>query len=230
MVPQERVETFLRHLFHDLRNDLNAVDIGCALLESHTKGAVAQDDVRQVRAMLREATARILGMRERMGGSEPQWGDYTITVLRESLEKDWTKHVQERAARKRLPEVIWEPVESVDEKVRMDGIGVKFALLELVENAVCFGVKEHPVRVRFRVSDAGVWQCVITQGWDGKGAESISRWGCECFESTARGRYGIGLYGARKYLERSGMKLKHEADATEMVLRALVTLGGGLRK
>ena len=61
-IPQERLEAFLRLLTHDIRNDLNAVDLLCAYVQEIASDEEVVTELGQVRAGTQFAARRMLAV------------------------------------------------------------------------------------------------------------------------------------------------------------------------
>ncbi|MEI6712422.1 MAG: hypothetical protein WCO60_01630 [Verrucomicrobiota bacterium] len=218
-VSRERVYAFLGLLSHDIRNDLNAIDLmSCYLQELSSEEAVIAE-LSQLRSAVSYSAKRMVAISRALLPAEAELLSYSLLELAE----DFVGHLH-----KVCPEIV-ERVKP--EMVRPDcevEVDVELffeAMTELVQNAVAFSDEKEPVFVRVRACEAGgLWE--VRQGWSGDSLRA-EQWGREPFVSTRRGRYGIGLFHARKALEAQNAELEFQHDIQAAVLTTVVRLKRG---
>jgi signal transduction histidine kinase len=202
-----RIGAFIRQHTHDLRNELNGLDLEASLLAEIVVDAEAQESVARIRAQVRHIVANLRVLSGRFAEARPNLARFPAQELFAS----WQDQL---AALPTRPEVEWASTLG-DAEVNVDPSAVVAALHELLVNAHSFGTGG-----RLRGSAAREDGEVIFQLHEPK-AESVdpAQWGLRPFVSTRRGGYGLGLCEVRKIIEASGGTISWRFDdrAAELV-------------
>ncbi len=205
----QRLEGFLRLLSHDVRNDLNAIDLLSAYLQEITAEQEVREELTQVRASVRFAVDRMVRVARALQAIDVEWVPYPLGALMEDLSvrvKVSFPEVSERME--------WSGFE-LESSVRVDGDLVFEALLELISNAAAFSNSNSRLRISAQLEKmVGVVRIgQIAEGTEGDSGE----WGRSPFKSKRRGHYGIGLFRARRILEALGASLEFRQGTEEGV-------------
>jgi signal transduction histidine kinase len=215
------VEGFVRLLTHDVRNDLNALDLMAAYLAELAPPGEILAELAKMREVVRSSVARLRKVSVRVQEPECEWMEGSLRMLNEALLG---------RVRTELP--------SAFERLRVKGGGgegrVKLdmqwaveALLELVANAATFSVPGTELVVRL-VGDCG-WELQQVGGGDSLRGDPKA-WGSVAFESSRRGGYGLGLFSTRRLLSAMGAVLSFDREGPDGVLRTRVDFARGAQE
>jgi K+-sensing histidine kinase KdpD len=201
-VSLERLEGFLRLLSHDVRNDLSAIDLLATYLQEICPGGEVQEELGQLRASVRFAAQRMVRLSKALQPPVVEWVEYPMADLVEDWKTTWEAG---RAQQRELGvDLEWRALADRS-LVEVDGLLVFEALGELLDNACAFAVPGSRVGI-----EAGgcVGELRIRQrlAEESSMAGEAGDWGL--FESSRRGRYGVGLFRARRILEAIGAELQ----------------------
>lgn len=191
-VSWSRVAAFVRQHTHDLRNDLNGLDLEAALLADIVADPEGVESVSRIRGEIRKVAANLRTLSGKFADARP-------TLLRlpaQELFLIWQDQLTELLTR---PKVEWSSTLGEGE-VNIDPAGVAGAFREVLANAQAFGNGE-TIRAT-AAPDDGI---ALFQLREPK-AEPVTpeSWGTTPFLSTRRGGYGLGLCDVVRTVEASG--------------------------
>jgi nitrogen-specific signal transduction histidine kinase len=191
-VPFPRVTGLVRQLTHDVRNGLNNVDLQAAYLQEIVSDPQAVPEIKRLRGMVTEAAKMLQAMSARFWLPEPNFVNYSASVLVEDFRTRLVKLLPEEA-----PQLRWN-VKLGDESVSVD-IELFFrGLTEFFKNAFHFREGQKPIVVNvFAEKRSLVIELVESKA---SIASSPEGWGTEPLISTRRGGFGMGLFHARQVL------------------------------
>jgi hypothetical protein len=202
-----RIAGFIRQHTHDLRNELNGLDLEAALLADIVTDSEALEGVGRMRAEIRKVAADLRILSAKFAEPHPSlarlsaqdlfliWQDQ-LADLGESPGVDWTSGLAE-------------------EYVNVDPSSVAAALREILANARSFGTGAK-FRARASVSEGRV---ILELREPKVTSVDPARWGSTPFASTRRGGYGLGLCSVVRAIESSGGRISWAFDgiAAELV-------------
>ena len=210
-----RFEAFLRQLSHDVRNDLNAMDLLTSYVEDlQTEGAV-REALAQLHDSVRYGSQRMQRLSRAVQKCEPDWIPYPNDLLFEDLRGRFELDRPECAAR-----VDWKIVGD-RLVVPVDAGLVMEALLELLGNALGFSPADSVVRVVCSsTEDGALWRIEQPAA---KAPVGMERWGRVPLETTRRAHYGLGLFRVRRIVgvHHARLDFFHEAGAGLLVTELL---------
>jgi hypothetical protein len=187
-VSWSRIAAFVRQHAHDLRNDLNALDLDAALLAELVTDAEAREGVKRMRAGIKKIATDLRALSNLLAAPHPAPRD----VAARELFALW----QEAGG---AAEVEWTDALG-DEHVNVDPNGIGWAFHELFSNASAFR-SGGTLRATARAADGGV----TFELREPKSAPTdTSRWGRAPFESTRPGHYGLGLCALVRTISANG--------------------------
>lgn len=212
-VSLQKLECFLRLLSHDVRNDLNAIDLLGVYLQELSEQEEVRQEILQLRASVRFAAQRMVRISKALHCPEPELVDYPLADLMEDWKSSW--QAGEEGRRDSFPDSIGVDWERVQDRVlvRVDGLLVFEALGELLENAGAFSPRGQRVRIRAGEGIPEKAMVQIEQSFRGDSLPEPLICPGVLFESGRRGHYGIGLFRARRILESFGADLRFSLDS-----------------
>ena len=190
-----RIAKFVRLHTHDLRNELNGLDLEAALLADIVRDAEAVEGVARMRAEIRKVAANLRALCANFADAAPT----PVTLPAQDLFLIWQDQL---AALPEKPDVQWTS-DLRDETLQVDPTAVSAALREMLANAHSFGTK-----ARLQADARSTADEIIFELREPKlDAVNPARWGSEPFLSTRRGGYGLGLCSSVRAIEASGGKI-----------------------
>jgi signal transduction histidine kinase len=206
-----RVTGFVRQHTHDLRNELNGLDLEAALLSDIVTDPEARESVARMRSEIRKIAAHLRTLSAKFAEARPNrvpiaaqevfliWQDQLTELA--GLEVDWTNHLD-------------------GEQVNVDPGILAQALRELLVNAQAF-----PAAGKLKAS-AGVegGKVVFELKEPKKDVIDPATWGLSPFGTTRRGGYGLGLCTVLQAIEANGGTISWHFDCEVNSLVTTVSL------
>jgi K+-sensing histidine kinase KdpD len=210
------VVRFLRQLSHDLRNQLNAVELQSAFLAELATDPEIQEEIKRLRKMISECGSTLQKLSIRLNPPAPNPMSYPAT--------DFVEDVRTRVRSefpKQADAVSWE-METNEAQLHIDPQLLQEGLLELLRNAFEHQVPGSSLHFHAKTEDGNV---VFTLH-EPKAQFDLptQNWGREPLRYVNRSHYGLGLNRARTIVEGQGGKLTARYDSTEAKLTTSVTL------
>lgn len=181
------VAAFIRQHAHDLRNDLNGMDLEAAFISEIVTEPEAAEAILRLRAQIRETANALRALTAKLAEPEPSRAPFAA--------RDLFLVWQDEAARLGLNSIAWRQTLG-PERVNVDAGEIAKVFAELLTNAKQFGegaglvasVAVAAGRVCFELRENGKADCDPTA------------WGSAPFSSTRRGAYGLGLWEADRLI------------------------------
>jgi signal transduction histidine kinase len=211
-LPWARIAAFVRQHTHDVRNDLNSLDLEGSLLADLVSDEEAKESITRMRRQIRQAAGKLKALSAKFGDPRPIPG----AMLASDLFEIW----QEQARGLVEPlDVAWQSKLRA-ESVSVDAALISLALRELLDNAAAFSAGSrvrasaygHPERVTYELEEPKS-EPVDPQGW------------CiNPLQSSRRGAYGLGLWQAGRIVKAHGGELSQRYVPEEKSLVSTVWL------
>lgn len=197
----QRVAAFVRQHSHDLRNHLNGIDLEAALLNELMNGDVeARASLGRLRGQIRSLATELRGLSAKFADPLPA----NAPVAAGELFLVWKDQAVDLDPARRIE---WHEAVG-DARVNVDIDIVARAFRELLINAFAFG-SDAPLRAEAAVQ-GGFVEFRLVEPKDGP--LDVAEWGRVPFESTRRGRYGLGLWAMDRNIAASGGKVQRHYD------------------
>ena len=219
-VPWADIVKFIRQLSHDLRNNLNAVELQSAYLAELAQDPEMKNEVQRLREMVSEIGSSLQRLTAGLIQNAPNVIDYDVSDFVEDLRKKLEKDHGENAAK-----VNWE-VQLGKGTLQIDPQQVQQAILELFINAF-----QHERNVKSITAKAYIDPPSHSSGAAGnkrfvlelrepktKFELSTNNWGREPLRNMSQSHYGLGLHRARGIAEAHGGELTAEYDRASSTL------------
>ena len=206
-----RLEFFLRQLSHDVRNDLNAMELLISYVECEESGGDVANALKQLHDAVRYGAKRMLRVSKAVQEPDLDTIPYPADILHEDLRERLLLERPELAQR-----IAWERC-SVKACMIVDAGLILEAFTELLENAAAFSDVLQAVRIDVEMSGEMVrWR--ITQNALER-PENMGQWGKIPLVSARRSHYGLGLFRVRRILRahRAFLNFEYHAQNKELV-------------
>lgn len=215
-IPWPDVVKFIRQLGHDIRNNLNAVELQSAYLAELAEGEEMKSEVKRLREMVSEVGASLQRLSASLGQTTPTPISYKASDLIEDLKQKLSKDMPDAA-----PKVSWD-VQLGDEKLQIDPLIAQQAFLELLANAFHHEKNVKEINAKAWV-EAGYFLFELREP-KAKFELSTENWGREPLRRLSHGHYGLGLNRVRLVMEAQGGKFGAEYDRASSTLLSKITL------
>ncbi len=216
LVPLSRVSAFVRLLTHDVRNNLNSMDLQAAFAAELITDPEAAEEVKRIRGLIHDSARALQALSGNFWTSSPSLIPYTASIFVEDLRDRLAKLHPEAA-----PQVEW-TVALGEENILIDIEMIFSALAEIFKNAFQFREKGQGIAARVWV-ESGRFSFELREGKTSVPSAPES-WGAEPFVSTRRGGYGLGLFRARALLAAHGGDLGFTFEPGSNLLLTRATL------
>jgi len=215
-VPWASVARFIRQLSHDLRNDLNAIELQGAYLAELEANQELREEIRRLREMVARPAAMLQRLSRNVSDVKPALIPYRASDLVEDLRARIHRDFAGEAAH-----VQWE-VLTGDGMLRIDPQLFLEAVAELFANAFRRRRDQGALVARI-TAEKGRFIFALVEpksGFD----QSTENWGEKPFEEINQQHYGLGLFRVRAIAEAHGGELRAQFDADRSALITTLTL------
>jgi hypothetical protein len=207
-----RLAQFIRQHTHDLRNELNGLELEATLLAELAPGEEAAESVARIRQQIRRFAADVHRLAAKFIGPKPTCALYTAREL-------FLIWQDQLAALDPSPAVQWRE-ELGTEQMNVDAAELADVFRELLANAQRFGTGA-PMSATTRVED----RQIVFELREPKDAPlETAGWGSAPFASTMRhGHYGLGLWDAQRTITANGGEVQRcfAQDTMELITTLL---------
>src|SRR3984893_13121845 len=190
------VVKFIRQLGHDIRNNLNAVELQSAYLGELAEEHELKGEVQRLREMVSELGSGLQKLSAALSQTTPSLIDYDAADFVEDLKHKLAKDLPSHAAK-----INW-AVQLKNEKLEVDAPMAQQALVELFANAFQNERTLRSIAAKVYIdSDRFVFELHEIKTKFELPAEN---WGREPLRHLSQGHYGLGLSRTRAVVEAHG--------------------------
>ena len=206
---------FVRQLGHDIRNNLNAVELQSAYLAELAEQAELKGEVQRLRGMVSEIGSSLQQVSAALSQTNPNFISYRAADFVEDLKQKVAKEFPTDAGK-----VNWD-VQLKDEQLQIDPQMAEQAFLELFTNAFQHERNVKAITAKAHI-DNGHFIFELHEP-KAKFAMSTKNWGREPMRHVSQGHYGLGLNRTRIVAEAHGGNFAADyARGTSMLVTKLV--------
>ena len=203
-VPWSDAIRFIRQLSHDLRNDLNAIELQSTYLGELEKNEEFKNEIKRLREMVSGLASTLQRLSRAVGEIRPtlipyQAADF-IQDLREKIDRDFPKESRE---------ISWD-IQLNDEMLNVDPQFFEEAFAELFANAFRHDRGQGPLVASAKIDDKGF----LFTLHEPKARFDLptQNWGREPLRKMSQRHYGLGLNRVRAIVEAHGGDLNAQYD------------------
>ncbi len=207
--------TFVRQLSHDIRNNLNAVELQSAYLAELAEGEM-KGEVQRLREMTSQIGTSLQRLTAGLSQANPNLIPYPAADFVEDLKEKLTKEFPDNAGK-----VIWD-VQLKDATLQIDPELAQQAFLEIFGNA--FQHERNLKAITARACIANNRFVFELQEPKARFELSTENWGREPLRNVSQGHYGLGLNRARSVAEAHSGDFQAEYDQKTSTLITTVRL------
>jgi K+-sensing histidine kinase KdpD len=184
---------FVRQLSHDIRNNLNAVELQSAYLAELAEEGEMKGEIQRLREMTSQIGTSLQRLTAGLSQANPNLIPYPAADFVEDLKEKLTKEFPDNAAK-----VTWD-VQLKDATLQIDPQLAEQAFLEIFGNA--FQHERNVKAIRARAYIANNSFVFELQEPKARFELSTENWGREPLRNVSQGHYGLGLNRARSVAE-----------------------------
>jgi K+-sensing histidine kinase KdpD len=207
---------FVRQLSHDIRNNLNAVELQSAFLAELAEDAEMKNEVQRLREMISQIGIGLQRVTAGLSEANPNLISYLAADFVDDMRQKLAKEFPENAAK-----VTWD-VQLKDVTLQVDPQLVQQAFLEIFGNAF-----HHERNVKSVTAKAYIDNNrFVFELREPKAHFELSteNWGREPLRNVSQGHYGLGLNRVRSIAEAHGGDFRAEYDRNTSTLITTLTL------
>jgi K+-sensing histidine kinase KdpD len=215
-VPWSGTVRFVRQLSHDLRNDMNAIELRSAYIGELTQDQELTSEIKRLREVVSDMNSTLQLLSRAVGEVAPNVVTYPagefLTDMRTQIERNFSKENQE---------ITWD-VQLQDGILNIDPQLFQEVFVELFANAFQHDRGAGALVARARISDG---RFVFTlQEPKAVFPSNMQNWGREPLRNVRQRHYGLGLNRVRAIIEAHGGELQAQYDPKAATLVSTVTL------
>jgi K+-sensing histidine kinase KdpD len=216
-VSWDNVVRFVRQLSHDLRNDLNAVELQAAFLgELTSDNAELKEEVKRLREMIAKLASSLHGLSAALGQISANKMPYRASDFMEDLRARIAKDFSTESGA-----IKWE-AQTGDALFEVDPQLLQQAFIELFTNAFQHERGKDSLSAGAKI-DKGNFVFTLREPKAGFQLPTED-WGRQPLGKVRQGHYGLGLNRVRAILETHGGDLRAQYDPTASALVSTITL------
>ncbi len=214
-VPWHDVVRFVRQLSHDLRNDLNAIELQSAYISELTQDQELIGEVKRLREIVSGLSSNLQKLSRAVGEVTPTMIPYQAADFLADIRSEIGRDFADKA-----DQIMWdlqaEGMLSVDPQL------LREVFIELFANAFWHDRGKGPLSASARIENDGLLFRLHEpkSGFD----SPTQNWGREPLRNISQRHYGLGLYRLRSIVEAHGGELRVQHDKKASTLVSTVTL------
>jgi K+-sensing histidine kinase KdpD len=219
-VPWSDTVRFVRQLTHDLRNDLNALELQSAYIGELTQDQELTSEIKRLREVVSGMNSTLQLLSRAVGEPAPNFVTYPagefLTDMRRQIERNFSKEDHE---------VTWD-VQLKDETLNIDPQLFQEVFVELFANAFQHDRGNGALIARARISD----DKFVFSLDEPKAVFSsdTQNWGREPLRNIRQRHYGLGLNRVRAIVEAHGgtLQAQHDPKAATLISTMILPISG----
>ena len=215
-LPWSDIVRFVRQLSHDLRNDLNAIELQSAYIGELTQDQELTSEIKRLREVVSGMNSTLQLLSRAVGEPAPNFVTYPagefLTDMRTQIERNFSKEDHE---------VTWD-VQLKDEMLNIDPQLFQEVFVELFANAFQHDRGNGALVAKATTSDGKF----VFSLHEPKAVFSsdTQNWGREPLRNIRQRHYGLGLNRVRGIVEAHGGRLQAQHDPKAATLISTMTL------
>ena len=215
-VPWGNTVRFIRQLTHDLRNDLNAIELQSAYISELTQDQELTNEIKRLREVVSEVNTALQSLSKAVGEAAPNLITYPagefLADMRTQIERNFSKQTHE---------ITWD-VQLQDEMLNIDPQLFQEVFVELFTNAFRHDRVNGALIARARIRD-GRFLFTLHEP-KAVFSSDTQNWGREPLRNIRQRHYGLGLNRVRTIMEAHGGELQAQHDPKTATLVSTLAL------
>jgi signal transduction histidine kinase len=203
-VPWSDAIRFIAQLSHDLRNDLNAIELQSAYIEELGNSEELKNEIKRLREMISRLASTLQRLSRAVGEVKPNLIPYPASDFMQDLRGKIDHDFPEESK-----EISWE-IQLGDAMLNVDPQFFEEAFTEIFANAFRHDRGKGPLVARAKIDDKGF---LFTLSEPKARFElPTQNWGREPLRKMSQRHYGLGLNRVRAIVEAHGGELNAQYD------------------
>ena len=215
-VPWSDTVRFVRQLSHDLRNDLNAIELQSAYIGELTQDQELTDEIKRLREVVSRLNSTLQLLSRAVGEVAPNLVTYPasefLADMRTQIERSFSKENHE---------ITWD-VQLQDGMLKIDPQLFQEVFVELFANAFQHNRGKGALVAKARIGD-GRFLFSLNEP-KAVFSSDTQNWGREPFGNIRQRHYGLGLNRVRAIIEAHGGELQAQYDPGAATLVSTMAL------
>ena len=207
---------FIRQLGHDLRNDLNAIELQSAYIGELEKNEEILGEIKRLREMVSGMASTLQQLSQAVGDVRPTLISYRATDFMEDLRGKISNDFP-----KQNTEITWE-IQPGNAMLNVDPQLLQEVFTELFDNAFRHDRGKGPLLAKAKIDNNRF--CFTLHEPKGRFELPTQNWGREPIRKISQRHYGLGLNRVRAIVEAHGGKLHAQYDPNVSALITTLTL------
>ncbi|MGH7981967.1 MAG: sensor histidine kinase [Candidatus Udaeobacter sp.] len=207
---------FIRQLGHDLRNDLNAIELQSAYIGELEKNEEVLGEIKRLREMVSGMASTLQQLSRAVGDVRPTLISYRATDFMEDLRRKISNDFP-----KQNTEITWE-IQPGNAMLNVDPQLLQEVFTELFANAFRHDRGKGPLLAKAKI-DNNRFRFTLHEP-KGRFELPTQNWGREPIRKISQRHYGLGLNRVRAIVEAHGGKLYAQYDPNVSALITTLTL------
>ena len=207
---------FIRQLSHDLRNDLNAIELQSAYIAELEKNEEVLGEIKRLREMVSGLASTLQRLSRDVGDVKPDLISYQATDFMEDLRRKIDQDLP-----KQKNEIAWE-VHAGKAMLNVDPQLLQEVFTELFANAFRYDRGKGPLLAKVKIDD-NQFRFTLHEPKD-RFDLPTQNWGREPIRKISQRHYGLGLNRVRTIVEAHGGKLHAQYDPNASALITTLTI------
>jgi len=203
-VPWSDAIRFIAQLSHDLRNDLNAIELQSAYIEELGKSEEVRNEIKRLREMISRLASTLQRLSRAVGEVKPNLIPYPASDFMQDLRGKMDHDFPEESK-----EISWE-IQLGDAMLNVDPQFFEEAFTEIFANAFRHDRGKGPLVASAKIDDKGF----LFSLHESKARFDLptQNWGREPLRKMSQRHYGLGLNRVRAIVEAHGGDLNAQYD------------------
>ena len=215
-VPWSDTIRFIRQLSHDLRNDLNAIELQSAYIGELETNEELLGEIKRLREMVSGLASTLQQLSRDVGGVKPTLISYRATDFMEDLRRKIDEYFPQQNT-----EITWE-IQLGNAMLSVDPQLLQEVFTELFANAFRHDRGKGPVVAKAKI-DNNRFLFTLHEPKD-RFDLPTQDWGREPLRKISQRHYGLGLNRVRAIVEAHGGKLHAQYDPNVSALITTLTI------
>ncbi|PYJ13893.1 MAG: hypothetical protein DME93_01810 [Verrucomicrobia bacterium] len=203
-VPWSDAIRFIAQLSHDLRNDLNAIELQSTYIEELGKSEEVRNEIKRLREMISRLASTLQRLSRAVGEVKPNLIPYSASDFMQDLRGKIDRDFPEESK-----EISWE-IQLGDAMLNVDPQFFEEAFTEIFANAFRHDRGKGPLVASAKIDDKGF----LFSLHESKARFDLptQNWGREPLRKMSQRHYGLGLNRVRAIVEAHGGDLNAQYD------------------
>jgi light-regulated signal transduction histidine kinase (bacteriophytochrome) len=214
-LPWSDTVRFIRQLSHDLRNDLNAIELQSAYISELAQDQELQSEIKRLREVVSGLSSTLQRLSKAVGEVTPNMISYRsvdfLADMRSQIDRNFSNDSDQ---------ITWQV--KVEGMLNVDPQMLQEVFAELFANAFLHDRSDSPLLASARIEHD---QLVFSLHEPKAGFDSTTQnWGREPLRNISQRHYGLGLNRVRAIIEAHGGELQARYDPKASALVSTVKL------